>query len=352
MRPTAVPATSAASTVPFLDVAARAPGVDVSRGRLTSRVTIQTTAPLNLRQRATASSTRLATLPRGAKVTSIYRASNGWYKVTYRGRTGYVSHRYVIRVTSSTSARSSSSARIPTAHNQRYAGLSYATIDGGVDWSRRVGMVIFLDGDYYRRGYSQAVSEHTRGATAAAMAEVAARDNKILVIPRIPRQGYISSLGYTWWGRTATNAVMLRKLDQHLRRTGNITRSRTVYMGYSGGAEFITYELARRSQGSYGYGGAILLAGGGGRSDGRNIRISTPPSSFTRNFDMHWFVGSKDGVGQSSNAQSWSAYTASAQGRSLYKSKGFRTSRTVLRGQDHHSYNLASVLEAGLKKVK
>lgn len=92
-----------------------------------------------------------------------------------------------------------------------------------------------------------------------------------------------------------------------------------------------------------------MLAGGGVRENGRNISINTPPAAFKAGFDMHWFVGSRDGAGQSANASTWSAYTATAQGQALYKAKGLKTSRTVLAGQDHHDYNLAKIMDAGLK---
>lgn len=66
-----------------------------------SKITIQTKANLNLRRSATASSKRLITLPKGTKVTSTQRASNGWYKVTYKNRSGWVSGRYVKTVKAS-----------------------------------------------------------------------------------------------------------------------------------------------------------------------------------------------------------------------------------------------------------
>lgn len=55
---------------------------------------IITTANLNVRASAGTGGRRLGTLPRGTTVTSTGRASNGWYRISYRGRTGYVSNRY------------------------------------------------------------------------------------------------------------------------------------------------------------------------------------------------------------------------------------------------------------------
>lgn len=56
---------------------------------------IKTTANLNVRARAAAAGAKLGTLAKGTTVTSTGRASNGWYRISYRGKTGYVSHRYV-----------------------------------------------------------------------------------------------------------------------------------------------------------------------------------------------------------------------------------------------------------------
>ncbi len=56
---------------------------------------IRTTANLNVRSRAGAAGAKLGTLAKGTTVTSTGRASNDWYRITYRAKTGYVSNRYV-----------------------------------------------------------------------------------------------------------------------------------------------------------------------------------------------------------------------------------------------------------------
>ncbi|MDR2256201.1 MAG: SH3 domain-containing protein [Arthrobacter sp.] len=320
-----------------------------------AKTTIRTTTFLNLRAGASASTKRLATLPKGQQVTSTRRASNGWYKVTYKGKSGWVSDRYVTKVKVTKPAKPSAKpkaangAKLKAGTNFSYAGLRYAVLDGGVNKSRTQGAMIFLDGDYYP-GYKSAISNNPTGAKAKAMAKVAAKRNMYLIIPRLPAAGYKASLGYTWWGVPSKTVPLVKKLDAKVRSTG-ISKGNTWYMGYSGGAEFISYELARTSQGSYGNGGAILVAGGGVRSNGANIRISTPPAAFKKSFDMHYFVGSKDGTGQSLNAATWSAHRATAQGAALYKSKGFKTTRTVLAGLGHHDYNMSTLMDAGFKKA-
>lgn len=56
---------------------------------------VKTTANLNVRASATSSGRRLGTLAQGTTVTTTGRASNGWYRISYRGTTGYISNRYV-----------------------------------------------------------------------------------------------------------------------------------------------------------------------------------------------------------------------------------------------------------------
>lgn len=54
-----------------------------------------TTSNLNLRASMSTSSRKLALIPKGGKVTLVMKYSNGWSKVSYNGRTGYVSSQYI-----------------------------------------------------------------------------------------------------------------------------------------------------------------------------------------------------------------------------------------------------------------
>lgn len=336
-----------------------------------------TTTGLNVRKGTTASTAKLGTLTKGAKVTITGQDSKTkWFQITYKGKPGFVSNKYVtltpapkppvvkpvpkppvvkppvvkppvvkppvVKPAPKPPVVKPAVAKVKTAYAEKHAGLTYAVIDGGVDWSKKVGKMMYLDGDFYTRGYSKSISEWPTGGKAASMSKIAAKRNMILVIPKIPTSS--PGMGYTWWVDSSTNAPKLKSLDAHMDKRIGSTKSDTWYMGYSGGSEYITYELAKRGQGAYGNGGAILLAGGGSPKT-----MTAPPAEFKKNFDMHWIVGSLDGTGQSSNAQTWSAFEASKKGQDFYKSKGFKTSRTVLEGQNHHSYDIASVMEIGLK---
>ncbi len=50
---------------------------------------------LNLRKSASTSSSILATIPKNTTIQVISKSTSGWYKVEYKGATGYVSSKYV-----------------------------------------------------------------------------------------------------------------------------------------------------------------------------------------------------------------------------------------------------------------
>ena len=66
-----------------------------------------TTANLNMRSSASTKGKILTTLPKGTKVDVLNKESNGWYKIQYNGKTGYVSGSY-LNVTTQTTNQSSS----------------------------------------------------------------------------------------------------------------------------------------------------------------------------------------------------------------------------------------------------
>lgn len=69
---------------------------------------------LNLRSSGSSSASKLLTIPKGKVVTSNYRVEN-WYKLSYGGKTGYVSGSYLKKSTSS-------SASLPPNSNVDYTG--------------------------------------------------------------------------------------------------------------------------------------------------------------------------------------------------------------------------------------
>ncbi|WP_455539438.1 SH3 domain-containing protein [Terrisporobacter sp.] len=68
----------------------------ISRGTVTSTT-------LNVRKSKSTSSAKLATLKKGARVAIVKKESNGWYKIKYNDKYGYISNKYV-RIISSNAA--------------------------------------------------------------------------------------------------------------------------------------------------------------------------------------------------------------------------------------------------------
>lgn len=56
---------------------------------------VKTTANLNMRSGPSTKHKVLVTIPRGTSLKVTAKASSGWYKVSYSGRTGWISNRYV-----------------------------------------------------------------------------------------------------------------------------------------------------------------------------------------------------------------------------------------------------------------
>lgn len=56
---------------------------------------VNATAAVNIRQGAGTSHKIIGSLPKNAAVKAVARASNGWYKITYKKKTGWVSHKHV-----------------------------------------------------------------------------------------------------------------------------------------------------------------------------------------------------------------------------------------------------------------
>ena len=69
-----------------------------------------TTSNVNFRKGASTSSSILATIPKNTTIEIIDKSTSGWYKVEYRGNTGYVSTKYVtLNTNSSTTDKPSTS---------------------------------------------------------------------------------------------------------------------------------------------------------------------------------------------------------------------------------------------------
>lgn len=78
--------------------------VGAAKGTKIAKTQYQTTATLNVRSGASTRNKVVTKLPKGTKVYSDYRIGS-WYKVSYKGKTGYVSGSYLKKVSSSTTKK-------------------------------------------------------------------------------------------------------------------------------------------------------------------------------------------------------------------------------------------------------
>lgn len=63
-----------------------------------SAVSVKTTANVHLRQGASTKKKSLKLIPAGTTLKATGQASNGWYKVSYKGATGYISNAHATKV--------------------------------------------------------------------------------------------------------------------------------------------------------------------------------------------------------------------------------------------------------------
>lgn len=98
--------------------------------------TYVTTANLNIRSGPSTSSSIVVTVKQGTQLTAMEQPSNGWLKVSYQGKTGYVSTQYLKESTGSSETAPASSVYVATSNvNVRTtpstAGAVMATIKAG-----------------------------------------------------------------------------------------------------------------------------------------------------------------------------------------------------------------------------
>ena len=210
---------------------------------------------------------------------------------------------------------------------------SYHVFADGIDWSEPVGVVFRLHGD---GAYEY---EHP-GHKVSCLAEVARSHNAVLVAPRTPdRQGEP-----TWWEDLDGNAEWFLALaEQRIFAEYDLDRSRTWLHGYSGGAEFISYELLADRADFLQGGGAVLSGGGGAPSTG----TSEPTQEQLEQLVLHWDVGLEDD-GTDPYAP-FDALSAAAAGHAWYEDAGWaRTSVRYREGVDHFELPEARVLDAAM----
>ena len=226
------------------------------------------------------------------------------------------------------------------------------------------GVLFYFDGDHLSRAGSRLLRRTS--PLRAELAQVAAEFN-MLSVPvlspgslREPRlkdaDSYAPPLTYNWWVRARSNGRMVRALIEEIALAYGVDMSRVWCAGYSGGAEFLSYELLSHDIGWIRGGGATFIGGGG--ADGVPARVreraSLNPSSH-EHLLMSWHVGVLDGRSPSGRRRmatsaegSWSARIAAQEGSAFYEGLGARTLLQVTPGRGHTGYPIASLVGADL----
>ena len=210
----------------------------------------------------------------------------------------------------------------------------------GVDFSKPVGVVFYFDGDYWRNDQSKV---YDPSGELAEMAASAAAQN-MLFVPVISPDTNRYDAGVSWWEDMERNGEFFRSFASSFIAANGVDSSNVWTMGYSGGAEFITYELNTKPQTWRNGGGSIMVAGGG-------LDEGTP-SAALKSQPMFWYANSNDGTGET-YPQTWSARGAVEGGYDAYLAAGYtNASATVLNGSGHFDYNFSQILSNSLSKGK
>ena len=226
------------------------------------------------------------------------------------------------------------------------------------------GVLFYFDGDHLSRVGSRLLRRTS--PLRAELAQVAAEFN-MLSVPvlspgslREPRltdtDSYAPPLTYNWWVRARSNGRMVRALIEEIALAYGVDTSRVWLAGYSGGAEFLSYELLSHDIDWLHGGGATFIGGGG--ADGIPARVreraALSPSSHAHLL-MSWHVGVLDGRSPSARRRmatsaegSWSARIAAQEGIAFYEGLGARTALQVTPGRGHTGYPIASLVGVDL----
>lgn len=212
----------------------------------------------------------------------------------------------------------------------------YHVIDGGVDTNKPVGLVMHLHGDGARE-------YHDPSGRVTCLAAVAASHNALLVVPRSPDK----TGAPTWWEDLKGNRDWLTSLvNDRILQDYPVDRNRITWMGYSGGAEMLSYGILAGPRDLV-TGGAALV-GGGGAPQGLT---TDPTESQLETMPLWWVTGTEDDG--SSTSAPFDAVSAAESGAAFYDDQGFeRVDLQLLTGRNHYNMPDARILDDLMKTVE
>lgn len=204
---------------------------------------------------------------------------------------------------------------------------SYHIYASGLDWTKKVGILIYGDGSG-EYGLENPTQSYLMGGTSGLIA-VAKKHNMILLTPQAPGTGCPDGGGVCWYA-TSSGITRAQKtqwsfdLIKYVYSQYNIDKSRVAVGGYSSGAQWTSQQIIPA------YGPQIM-------SDGVFVPISyggapvlstTFTTSFKNNVVGSWDCGTAD-----------SAYTSSSYGAiggyNWYTNNGFVTENRWVSGVGH-----------------
>jgi len=218
----------------------------------------------------------------------------------------------------------------------------YHVYANGIDWSKPVGVVFYIDGDYWRNDQSKIHSPEQ--GMLPAMGRIANARNMVFV-PVVSPDKNASGNGITWWENLDANGDYFRSFAQQFISSNGIDPSQVWTMGYSGGAEFITYELNADRQGTWRSGGGSILVAGGGYE-----RMQTEAPQNIKSQPMFWWVNEKDTLG-ATTPEWWDALNTATAGHDWYTREGFNTQPMKIDKKEttfnnaHTDYDLPGILD-------
>ena len=213
------------------------------------------------------------------------------------------------------------------------------------------GVLFFFDGDYLLRSGSRLLR---RTSTLREELSDIAYQHRMLLVPVLApgtvNEGVLREATTNWWVRARANGRVFRALAADLHERYGYDRSRVWLAGYSGGAEFIAYELLLHTADAMIGGGATLIGGGG--ADGIPTQHRAPNISLSRLL-LSWHVGDKDGrsprlLNDTRSGGLWSAQVAAQEGGQFYARLGARTALHVMPGQGHRNYPITQLVRNDL----
>ena len=208
----------------------------------------------------------------------------------------------------------------------------YHVFARGIDYSKPVGLVVRLHGD--------GAEEYAKPwGMLNCMAQVAASHNAILLVPLTPDPAE----DLTWWKEMDSNRPWLMDLvQQRLPESFPIDRDRVWWMGYSGGAEMLSYGVVPENLDAV-TGGAIMV-GGGGAPRYATLR---PTAEQAQHTPLYWTVGARDDG--TDPREPFDARSAAVEGSAWYERHGFAGVRlSVMNGHDHYTVPQVGLLDAVL----